>query len=235
MSKTLTIAIDGPAASGKSTVAEILAEKLNLLYLDTGAMYRAVTLAALNQLNGVADEIQVSNLSKKIKIDIQPAAKRDRRMNVVLLDGIDVTRDIRSCEVNANVSAVSAYPIVRDEMTHQQRRIGHRGNVVMVGRDIGTIVMPDADLKFYIEASAEVRAERRHLEVNQRGSKETYDEILSSLKKRDEIDSNRVIAPLKPAEDAIIINTDHLTKDEVIDKLLSYCTQWSLENKGTKL
>lgn len=233
MDKTLTIAIDGPAASGKSTVAEILAEKLNLLYLDTGAMYRAVTLAALNQLNGVADETRVSDLSIKIKIDIQPAVKRDCQMNVVLLDGIDVTRDIRSCEVNANVSAVSAYPLVRDEMTHQQREIGHRGNVVMVGRDIGTIVMPDADLKFYIEASAEVRAERRHLEVSKRGGKETYDEILSSLKKRDEIDSNRIIAPLKPAEDAIIINTDHLTKDEVIDKLLNYCEQWSLENEGT--
>jgi len=232
MSKTLTIAIDGPAASGKSTVAEILAEKLNLLYLDTGAMYRAVTLAALIQLNGVADEMRVSDLSKKIKIDIQPADKRDCRMNVVLLDGVDVTRDIRSCEVNDNVSAVSAYPLVRDEMTRQQRRIGHRGNVVMVGRDIGTIVMPDADLKFYIEASAEVRAERRHLEVSQRGGKETYDEILSSLKKRDEIDSNRIIAPLKPAEDAIIINTDHLTKGEVIDKLLNYCEQWSLENEG---
>lgn len=233
MEKTLIIAIDGPAASGKSTVAEILAKKLNLLYLDTGAMYRAVTLAALNMLEGVSDEIQVSDLSKKIKVDIQSSAKRDCRMNVVLLDGIDVTRDIRSCEVNANVSVVSAYPRVREEMTRQQRRIGRRGNVVMVGRDIGTIVMPDADLKFYIEASAEVRAERRHLEINQRGSKETYDEILSSLKKRDDIDSNRVIAPLKPAEDAIIINTDYLTKDEVIGKLLNYCDQWSLENERT--
>lgn len=234
MDRTLTIAIDGPAASGKSTVAEKLAEKLHLMHLDTGVMYRAVTLAALNRLKGVADEVQVSELSRKVKIDIQSADKNDCRKNNVLLDGIDITRDIRSCEVNANVSAVSAYPIVREEMTRQQRRIGHRGNVVMVGRDIGTIVLPDADLKFYIEASAEVRAERRHLEVNQRGSGETYTEILSSLKKRDAIDSNRVIAPLKPAEDAIIINTDNLTKDEVVEKLLSYCNQWSLENEETK-
>lgn len=235
MGKKITIAIDGPAASGKSTMAEMLAEKLDLLYLDTGVMYRAVTLAAINRLNGVVDEKEVSDLSKKVKIDIQPADNADCQMNIVLLDGIDITHDIRSSEVNANVSAVSAYPIVRNEMTRQQRRIGHRGNVVMVGRDIGTVVMPDAELKFYIDASAEVRAERRYLEVNQRGSKETYDEILSSLKKRDEIDSNRIIAPLKPAEDAIIINTDHLSKDQVIDKLLNYCKQWSLENEGTQL
>lgn len=218
-----TIAIDGPAASGKSTVAEELAKHLDYLFFDTGVMYRAVTWAALHQIGNVSDEDAVSGIANSIRIDVQPPSVADGRINDVLVDGQDITWDIRSVAVNAGVSPVAAYPAVRQAMTLQQRRIGQNGKVVMVGRDIGTVVMPDAELKFYIDASAEVRADRRYKEVMERGGSESYADILASIRRRDEIDSTREIAPLKPAEDAIIINTDHLTKKDVLQELLEYC------------
>ena len=214
------IAIDGPAASGKSTIAERLAEKLGYLYFDTGVMYRAVTLAALKRLTGVEDEHEVTRLANQICIDVKPPSVADGRKYDVYLDGEDVTWAIRDSQVDKNVSQVSAYSGVRLEMTCQQRRIGERGRVVMVGRDIGTVVLPNADLKIYLDASVEERAKRRYKEVVARGrGEESYEEILSSMRRRDKIDSTREIAPLIPAEDANIIVSDGLSIDGVLLKI----------------
>lgn len=216
------IAVDGPAASGKSTLAEKVAEVLNYLYFDTGVMYRAVTLAAIEKLNSVQIEEDVSELSKRIKIDVRPPTVKDGRKYDVILDGKDVTWEIREALIDANVSLVSTYRGVREAMTKQQRRIGQRGAVVMVGRDIGTIVFPEAELKFYLDASDQERAKRRLLEMKNRGGHVTYDEILESIKNRDKIDSNREIAPLKPACDAVVINTDGLSEKEVFLEAMKY-------------
>ncbi len=219
MTRANIIAIDGPAASGKSTVAERLANELGYLFFDTGIMYRAVTLAALEHLEAVDDEAQVTQLAEAVQIDVNPASVQDGRLCDVLLDGRDVTWMIRSARVDANVSQVSAYPGVRQAMTVQQRRIGKRGAVVMVGRDIGTVVLPEADLKVYLDASVEERARRRYVENQQRGRGGNYEDILASMKRRDAIDSSRAVAPLKPADDAVILNTDGLGIEEVIDRL----------------
>jgi cytidylate kinase len=215
------IAIDGPAASGKSTVGERLAKELGYLFFDTGVMYRAITYAAMDRLSSIDDEAAVSNLASAVSIDVRPSSVQDDRQSDVLLDGKDVTWEIRRSEVEANVSQVSAYPEVRKAMTSQQRRIGLRGDVVMVGRDIGTVVFPDAQLKIFLEASIEVRARRRLDEILQRGGEASYDAILSALRRRDWIDSTRAMAPLKVADDAIVIDTNDLTIDEVLDKVRS--------------
>jgi cytidylate kinase len=214
------IAIDGPAASGKTTVGERLARIFGYLLFDTGVMYRAVTWAALQDFGNVADEQKVTELANRVVIDLQPPSVNDGRQADVLLDGKDITWEIRSPEVDANVSPVSAYRGVRQAMSAQQRRIGLRGKVVMVGRDIGTVVLPEAELKLYLDASAEVRARRRYLEILNRGGQADYAEILAGLRRRDQIDSSREVAPLKPASDAVVIDTDQLSIDEVVDKVL---------------
>ncbi len=219
MSVPKIIAIDGPAASGKSTVAEKLAAELGYLYFDTGVMYRAVTLAALHRLDAVSDEQAVSELAGEIKIDVQAPTVNDGRLYDVLLDGEDVTWAIRTPEVDRNVSQVSAYPVVRSEMTEQQRRIGGRGEVVMVGRDIGTVVFPDAHLKIFLDASVEERARRRYEETRLRGQNANYEEILEAMKRRDKMDSSRAIAPLRPAQDAVIVNTDGMDICAVIKQV----------------
>ncbi len=221
MKNPTIIAIDGPAASGKSTIAEKLAKELNYLYLDTGVMYRAVTLAGLQRLPTLDDEEAVVRLSEQVDIDIRQPTKDDGRMYDVLLDGEDVTWAIRSAEVEAHVSQVSAYPGVRAAMTAQQRRIGRRGRVIMAGRDIGTVVFPEAELKIFMVASPEERARRRHIENLRRGLKSDYNEILNAMIKRDQIDSTRAVAPLRPAEDAHIIDTDGLSIDEVVERVKS--------------
>jgi len=212
-----TIAIDGPAASGKSTLGERLARRLGYLYFDTGVMYRAVTLKALQTGTDVYDEPGVTRLAEIIVIDVRQASVNDGRMYDVFLDGVDVTWEIRSAPVAANVSVVSTYAGVRKAMTEQQRRIGLQGNVVMVGRDIGTVVLPDADLKIYLDASAEERARRRFVEEQARGIPTSYEDILDNVRTRDKIDSSREVAPLRPAEDAIILNSDHLDADGVLE------------------
>lgn len=212
-----TIAIDGPAASGKSTLGERLARRLGYLYFDTGVMYRAVTLSALQNSTDVYDEPRVTRLAETIVIDVRQASVSDGRMYDVFLDGVDVTWDIRSAPVAANVSVVSTYAGVRKAMTEQQRRIGLQGNVVMVGRDIGTVVLPDADLKIYLDASAEERARRRFIEEQARGIPTSYEDILENVRTRDKIDSSREVAPLRPAEDAIILNSDHLDAEGVLE------------------
>jgi cytidylate kinase len=214
------IAVDGPAASGKSTLALKLAERLGYLFFDTGIMYRAVTLAALRNGISVDDEKKVTNLVKKIKIDVRKPSKDDSRIYDVLLDGEDVTWEIRSPEVEQSVSPISAYAGVRKALTQQQRIIGMRGNSVMAGRDIGTVVFPEAELKIYLEASAEERAKRRYKEIVNRGKKQNFEEILAGIRQRDQIDSSRSVAPLKPARDAIVIQTDNLSIAQVLEKVL---------------
>src|SRR3990172_2999604 len=161
MANPLTIAIDGPAASGKSTLAQALAQRLGYLYFDTGAMYRAVTLAALRRGLNMADEATLAEVAREVVIDLRPASQTDGRLNDVFMDGEDCTWAIRTKEVDAAVSAVSAFPSVRRALTEQQQRIGRRGAVVMAGRDIGTVVLPGADLKIFLDASLQERAKRR--------------------------------------------------------------------------
>jgi len=213
-----TIAIDGPAGSGKSTLGSLLAEELGYLYLDTGVMYRAVTLAAIKAELDIKDENAVGKLAQDVVIDIRPPSLDDGRDVDVILDGEDVTWEIRKDQVNEYVSPVSAYRVVRDAMTEQQRRIAQENKVVMVGRDIGTVVIPDADLKIYLDASLEVRAHRRYQELIERGQTPDFNAVLQSLKNRDNIDSNREIAPLKPAEDAVVINSDCLNIEQVLER-----------------
>ena len=176
--KPRTIAIDGPAASGKSTLAKRLADEIGYLYFDTGVMYRAITWVALHEKIDLDDETLVTLLAESVQIDVLPASIDDGRDSDVFVNGDDITWEIRLSEVDANVSVVSAYPGVRAALTAQQRRIGQRGRVVMVGRDIGTVVLPDADMKFYLDASVEERARRRFQESLARGESVSFDSIL---------------------------------------------------------
>lgn len=217
------IAIDGPAASGKSTLGFRLAEALGYLYFDTGLMYRAVTWLALNQGIDVRDELAVTQLAENVPIEVTAPSLEDGRACDVVVDGHDITWEIRKPEVDANVSIVSAYPGVRKALSAQQRRIGMRGRVVMVGRDIGTVVLPEADLKIYLDASPEERANRRYKEILERGSHANYDEVLEKVRERDRIDSTRAIAPLKPAADAVILDSDALDANEVFQKVYALC------------
>ena len=214
------IAVDGPAASGKSTVGARLATELGYLYFDTGVMYRAVTLAGLKAGADIGDADQITGIAESIELDVQPPSQADGRQYDVVLDSGDVTWEIRNPEVDANVSQVSTYPGVRKAMSQRQREIGLRGDVVMVGRDIGTIVLPEADLKIFLNATVEERARRRHKESMERGEEIPYEDILSSLRSRDHIDSTRDIAPLEPAHDAILMDTTALSIDEVVGSIL---------------
>ena len=217
------IAIDGPAASGKSTIGLRLAKALGYLFFDTGLMYRAVTWLALDHDMDLADEAALTTLAEKTPIDVAPASKADGRACDVRVAGKDITWETRLPEVDANVSVVSAYRGVRTALTEQQRRIGRRGQVVMVGRDIGTVVLPEADLKIYLDASAEERARRRYDEIIARGGAAEYQSILEKVIERDRIDSTRAVAPLKAADDAVVIHTDTLSADEVFEQVLALC------------
>lgn len=215
--KPTLIAIDGPAASGKSTVGAALARQLGYVYFDTGVMYRAVTWAALDRGLAIDDEAAITRLAETIQIDVTAPSQADGRQYDVRCDAVDVTWAIRAPEVDAAVSPVSAYPGVRSAMTVQQRRIGLRGQVVMVGRDIGTVVLPEAQLKIYLDATVEERAHRRCREVQARGdAAQSLDEILAAMKRRDAIDSGRATAPLTPALDAILIDSTTLDVAQVV-------------------
>lgn len=217
------IAIDGPAASGKSTIGLRLANTLGYLFFDTGLMYRAITWLALDHDMNLSNEAAITVLAEKTHIDVAPASKSDGRACDVLVAGRDITWQTRLPDVEANVSIVSAYRGVRSALTEQQRRIGKRGQIVMVGRDIGTVVLPDADLKIYLDASAEERSQRRYDEIIARGGSADYSDILAKVIERDRIDSTRDVAPLKAAPDAVVINTDKLTADEVFERVLALC------------
>jgi cytidylate kinase len=215
------IAIDGPAASGKSTIGLRLANTLGYLFFDTGVMYRAITWLALARGIDIHDEAAVTRLAEDAQIDVAPASKPDGRVLDVLVDGQDLTWEIRSRKVDENVSLISAYRGVRRALSQQQRRIGQRGNIVMVGRDIGTVVLPEADLKIYLDATAEERARRRYDEIRARGGNTEYESILKRVKERDRIDSTRDVAPLKAAEDAVVLDSDQLDEDQVFERVLA--------------
>lgn len=213
------IAIDGPAAAGKSTVGELLARELGYLYLDTGVMYRAVTWIALQRGIPIDDEAAVTQLAEEAQIDFEPPTVQDGRQYTVLVDGQDVTWALRRPEVDHNVSPVSAYPGVRKALTELQRRIGRQGKVVMVGRDIGTVVLPEADLKVYLDATVQARARRRYRENLRRGIVCRYADVLQDMRRRDQIDSQRDTAPLRVAEDAVVIDTTRLQVEQVMDRV----------------
>jgi CMP/dCMP kinase len=217
------IAIDGPAASGKSTLGLRLAEALNYLFFDTGVMYRAVTWLVLDRGMDVLNEDAVTKLAEDVPIDVAPASVPDGRACDVVVEGKDITWATRDHKVEANVSIVAAYAGVRKALSQQQRRIGQRGRIVMVGRDIGTVVLPEADLKIYLDASAEERARRRNDEIIARGESADYFEILTKVKERDRIDSTRDVAPLKAADDAVVLDSDKLNADEVFEQALALC------------
>lgn len=211
----MIIAFDGPAGSGKSTIAKIISEKLGITYLDTGAMYRAVTLYFLENNVDFNDENQVEINLERIELEFI----NDK----LYLNNKDVSAQIREKNVNDNVSFVSAIRIVREKMVDLQRKMSGKKSVVLDGRDIGTVVFPNADYKFYITASVDVRARRRYEEELQKGiSNLSFDEVKKSMENRDYIDSNREVTPLRKADDAIEIDTSDMSIDEVLEKILSY-------------
>lgn len=214
MYSNLKIAIDGPASSGKSTIAKILAEEFNLLYVDTGAMYRALTYSALK--SGVPlDQEELTDLLEKIEIRFKKDAIDNQ---LVFLNDKDITKEIRENDVTKNVSLVSSFEKVREKLVKQQREISKDNGVVMDGRDIGTVVLPKADVKIFLVASVEVRAKRRHMENKEKGIKSNLKKLKKEISSRDEFDSNRKISPLKQAVDAIRLDTTNLGIEEVVEE-----------------
>jgi cytidylate kinase len=214
----MIIAIDGPAASGKSTTAKLVAEKLKITYLDTGAMYRAVTLHLLKSNIDFNNVDKVSTILDNFSIEMYDYKGR----NIIKLNNEDITEQIRSSNVTENVSGVSALLIVRQSMVVMQRQIGNKTDCVVEGRDIGTIVFPNADYKFFMMADIKMRANRRLNEMNQLGANKTYDEMVSDLEIRDYKDTNRENSPLRKAVDAVEIDTTELTIDEQVNKIINH-------------
>jgi len=215
-----TIAIDGPSASGKSTIGGLLAKQLGYLYFDSGVMYRAVAAVTLARGVPVNDEAAVTALAERIRIEVLPPTVTDGRDVTVLVDGQDVSLDIRRPEIERAVSPVSAYAGVREAMRIQQRRICEAGRVVMVGRDIGTAVMPDAELKIYLDASLVERARRRFLERQARGESVELEQVMRDVRRRDEYDSTRQHAPLVAAPDAVIVDSTDLSIEQVMQRAM---------------
>ena len=217
MKEHFSIAIDGPGGAGKSSLAKAVAKKLSILHVDTGAIYRTIGYAAFARGLNAKDESQIAPLLKEIRIDM---AFDEAGRQKMLLDGKDVSREIRLPEISMYASNVSALPCVRAYLLEMQRGIARKRSVIMDGRDIGTVVLPDADLKIYLTASAEERARRRCLELSERGTPEPYEAVLREINERDEQDMHRAIAPLREAADAIRLDTSALNFDESEQALL---------------
>ncbi len=215
------IAIDGPAAAGKTTVGRQVAASLGYPFLDTGAMYRAITWVALHRGIDLSDEEALSELAASAQVEVGPAAPGSIEPSTIIADGEDVTERLRQPEVEAAVSLVSRVGGVRRALVRAQRELAGRQTVVMAGRDIGTVVLPRADLKVFLDASLEERAQRRYCELRALGQQVSEEEVLHDLRRRDSIDSQRSQSPLRPAEDAIVIGTDGLTLDEVVEHIMS--------------
>lgn len=210
------IALDGPVGAGKSTVARAVAQRLGYRYVDTGAMYRSVAWAAMQQGIDLKDRERVTALARAIAIEFAPAPGGQR----VLVGGTDVTEAIRTPPVSEGASIASTYPGVRRAMVALQRRMGEGGGVVMEGRDIGTVVFPDAEVKVYLDASLSERARRRYEELQANGERVTYDEVQAALLERDHRDSTRAHSPLRAASDAVAIDSTAMTVDQVVDEIL---------------
>lgn len=219
--RSLRVALDGPAGAGKSTVAKQAAQALGCAYVDTGAMYRAITWKALQHHIELHDEAQLTELANQVRIDFRPAAEGQ----TVLLDGEDITEAIRTREVTNNVSAVSAVEGVREAMVKLQREMAERTGVVMDGRDIGTVVLPKAEVKIWLTASVEERAQRRYQELVAKGQDVDFEQLKLDIQRRDEYDSNREHSPMKMAEDAVLLDTTGLTIDQVVARILHICQQ----------
>lgn len=217
MKEHFSIAIDGPGGAGKSSLAKAVAKKLSILHVDTGAIYRTIGYAAFARGLNAKDESQIAPLLKTIRIDM---AFDEAGRQKMLIDGKDVSREIRLPEISMYASNVSALPCVRAYLLEMQRDIARKRSVIMDGRDIGTVVLPDADLKIYLTASAEERAHRRCLELSERGTPEPYEAVLREINERDEQDMHRAIAPLREAADAIRLDTSALNFDESEQALL---------------
>ncbi len=219
MPKPSIIAIDGPAGSGKSTVSFYLSEKLGYLFLDTGVFYRAMTLLALRHAIAFDDTAALGEMTHNAELHIQPEPDDPNHQYSVWIDGENVTDELRSTPVEKNVSTIAAVPEVRSELLHVQRRAAARGNIIMAGRDIGTVVLPDADLKLYIDASLQERAQRRYKQKLDSGENVNLHDIEAALLKRDEVDTHRTVSPLRRADDAIYILTDNMTIEDVIKRI----------------
>jgi len=216
---SISVAIDGPAGAGKSTIAKMLTEKLNYTYLDSGAMYRTITYLVCNENIDFNDNEKVVKVTKNTEIDIN---YNDNKFKI-FINNIDITNKIRSNIVDKNVSTIAQIKGVRDELVKKQRKLAKSKDIVMDGRDIGTRVLPNADYKFYITATVEERANRRYKDIIDRGeSNKTLEEVKNEIIKRDKIDSNRKYSPLKKAKDAIVVDTTNMSKKEVLQKLLSH-------------
>ena len=213
----MIVAIDGPAASGKSTTAKMVAKKLEMTYLDTGAMYRAVTLALLRSNTDLDDYDSVCRVIDELELDIYDKGSK----TIVKLDGEDVSQAIRSMPVTENVSVVSAMKYVRQTMVEIQRNIGKKTNCVVEGRDIGTVVFPDAEFKIFMVADINMRAERRFKDFYEMGENRSFQEVLADLKRRDEKDSTRAYSPLQKADEAIEIDTSMLSIDQQVEKIIN--------------
>ncbi|WP_044336290.1 (d)CMP kinase [Rossellomorea aquimaris] len=214
--KKLRIAIDGPAAAGKSTVAKIVAGKLSYLYIDTGAMYRSLTYKALKQNIDLHDENELKEILAQTQITLEPTEDGQ----IVYVDGENVTDEIRQAAVTNSVSHVAVHSQVREEMVNRQQQLAEQGAVVMDGRDIGTHVIPDAEIKVFLLASVEERAQRRHEENVSKGFPSDLKQLKEDIARRDKIDSEREVAPLKKADDAIEIDTTSLSISEVVDQIM---------------
>lgn len=215
----MNVAIDGPAGAGKSTIAKLCAKKMDLIYVDTGAMYRAVALYLLESGIDVNDRTAVAEKCKGAVVDI----KYEDGIQNVYLNGTNVTGRLREEAVGNTASVTSAVPEVRAQIFSLQRGLAERGGVIMDGRDIGTVVMPDADVKIYLTASSEVRAKRRVLELEAKGEHPDFDEIKKDIEDRDNRDMTREISPLKQADDAILVDTSDMSIEEVVEKISSLC------------
>jgi len=226
--KKITIAIDGHSSCGKSTMAKDLARELGYTYIDTGAMYRAVTLFAMRKGLFAEDETIDTETLQGLMGEVSIAQKNIEGKTITFLNGEDVEKEIRSLEVSSHVSPIAALPFVREKMVEQQRQMGREGGIVMDGRDIGTVVFPNAELKIFVTASAEVRAQRRYKELIEKGMPASYEDILKNVTERDYMDSHRAVSPLRPADDAVILDNSNLTIAEQ--------KQWLLDlvEKNTK-
>lgn len=224
MVKNYSIAIDGPSASGKSTVAKLIAKRLNFTYIDTGAMYRAFTLAVIEAGLDPTNEKESDSLIGKISISF------DDKNNITLND-VDVSKKVRENEVANNVSYIASYKNIRLHLVELQRQIAANKSVVMDGRDIGTYVLPKADLKIYQVATAEERANRRYKENLEKGIETSYEDCLKNINKRDYIDSHRSFCPLHPAEDSVEVNTTNMTIEEVVDTIIAIAKERGITNE----
>ena len=221
--KKIIVAIDGHSSCGKSTMAKSLAAQVGYIYVDTGAMYRAVTLFAMRQglfdAQGQPDAARLEALVPKIEVSFR--LDPDTHLPLVCLNGEMVEEEVRTLEVSSHVSAIAALPFVREALTRQQQRMGEEKGIVMDGRDIGTVVFPQAELKVFVTASAKVRAQRRFLELRAKGQTVAFEDILHNVQERDYIDSHREVAPLRQADDALVLDNSELTREEQMQWLLN--------------